>query len=311
MELVASLIAFSRQRQHLPQSDAVNTSGIEKDRMSTTFSETPVESVKQYWDARPCNLRHSTASVGSRQYFDEVEARKHFVEPHIPSFAEFEKWKGKKVLEIGCGMGTATMCFARAGAQVTAVDLSSKSLELAKQRADVFGLSDRITFYNANAEELSSVVPPEPYDLIYSFGVIHHTPHPERVMEQIRRHFVKPGTTLKLMVYNRYSWKVLWILLTSGRGQFWKSDEWIARYSEAQTGCPITYSYGRKSLAQLIGSGFLIKDMSVDHIFPYRIPDYVQYRYVKEWYWRWMPAALFRALERRYGWHLCATAIAT
>jgi len=278
--------------------------------MSTTFADTPVESVKQYWDARPCNLRHSTAAVGSRQYFDEVEARKHLVEPHIPGFAEFEKWKGKKVLEIGCGMGTATICFARAGAQVTAVDLSSKSIELAKERVKIFGLADRVTFYNADAENLSSVVPPGHYDLVYSFGVIHHTPHPERVMAEVRRHFVKPGTTLKLMVYNRYSWKVLAILLTYGRGQFWKADQWIARHSEAQTGCPITYSYGKKSLSNLIGEGFEVEDMFVDHIFPYRIKDYVKYQYVKEWYFRWMPDSWFRALERKLGWHLCATAIA-
>jgi len=272
------------------------------------FVNTPVETVQQYWDTRPCNIRHSTSPIGTRQYFDEVEARKHFVEPHIPRLAEFDRWKGKRVLEIGCGIGTATICFARAGASVTAVDLSPKSLELAKQRAEVFGLSDRIEFYNADAEKLSEVVPPAPYDLIYSFGVIHHTPHPERVIEQIRTHFVRPESVLKLMVYHRYSWKVFWILAMYGRCQFWKLDELIARHSEAQTGCPITYSYGRRDLAQLLGRGFKVNHMFVDHIFPYRIPDYVQYRYVKEWYFRYLPPALFRRLEEKLGWHLCATA---
>jgi 2-polyprenyl-3-methyl-5-hydroxy-6-metoxy-1,4-benzoquinol methylase len=272
------------------------------------FVNTPVETVQQYWDTRPCNIRHSTSPLGTRQYFDEVEARKHFVEPHIARLAEFDRWKGKRVLEIGCGIGTATICFARAGAFVTAVDLSPKSLELAKQRAEVFGLSDRIVFYNADAEKLSEAVPPAPYDLIYSFGVIHHTPHPERVIEQIRTHFVKPESILKLMVYHRYSWKVFWILATYGRCQFWKHDELVARHSEAQTGCPITYSYGRKDLTRLLGGGFKVNQMFVDHIFPYRIPDYVQYRYVKEWYFRFLPPALFRRLEQKLGWHLCATA---
>ena len=272
------------------------------------FVNTPVETVQQYWDTRPCNIRHSTSPIGTRQYFDEVEARKHFVEPHIPRLAEFDRWNGKRVLEIGCGIGTATICFARAGALVTAVDLSSKSLELAKQRAEVLGLSDRIEFHNADAEKLSEVVPPAPYDLVYSFGVIHHTPHPERVIEQIRTHFVKPESILKLMVYHRYSWKVFWILAAYGRCQFWKLDELIARHSEAQTGCPITYSYGRKDLARLLGHGFKVNDMFVDHIFPYRISDYVQYRYVKEWYFRYLPSALFRRLEQKMGWHLCATA---
>lgn len=268
----------------------------------------PIDHVRSYWNARPCNLRHSPSEVGSRQYFDEVEARKYFVESHILGFAEFEKWRGKKVLEIGCGMGTDTISFARAGAQVTAVDLSAKSLALARQRAEVFGLGHRITFFEANAERLSDVVAPAAYDLVYSFGVIHHSPHPDRIIKQIRAHYVRPGTTVKLMVYHRYAFKVLGILIMHGHGAFWKLDDLVARHSEAQTGCPITYSYSRKSVAGLIGQGFMIKDVSVDHIFPYQIVDYVQYRYVKAWYYRYLPPATFRWLERRFGWHLCVTA---
>ena len=60
-----------------------------------------IEQVVEFWDRRPCNVRHSNKPVGTREYFDEVEARKYFVEPHIPSFAEFSKWKLKNVLEIG------------------------------------------------------------------------------------------------------------------------------------------------------------------------------------------------------------------
>src|SRR5713226_3022404 len=98
-----------------------------------------ISEVSAYWNARPCNIRHSPKPVGTKEYFDEVEARKYFVEAHIPGFAEFERWRGKKVLEIGCGIGTATINFARAGAQVTTVDLSDKSMELARKRAAVFG----------------------------------------------------------------------------------------------------------------------------------------------------------------------------
>ena len=270
------------------------------------FQETSVQQVKNYWNSRPCNIRHSTKPVGTREYFDEVEARKHFVEPHIPAFAEFERWNGKKVLEIGCGIGTAMINFARSGAQVTAVDLSDESLKLAKQRAEVYDLSDRISFYHGNAEELGQWLPPETYDLVYSFGVIHHTPHPENVIDQIRS-YVKPGSTIKIMVYYRYSWKVLWILLTYGKGQFWRINELVACYSEAQAGCPITYVYSKREARDLL-QGFEIVDMQVDHIFPYYIPDYKQYQYTKEWYFRWMPQPLFRWLEKNFGWHLCITA---
>lgn len=270
------------------------------------FQDTPVQEVQQYWNSRPCNIRHSTKPIGSREYFDEVEARKHFVEPHIPGFAQFEQWQGKRVMEIGCGLGTAMINFARNGAQVTAIDLSDKSLELAKQRVEVYDVKDRVTFYAGNAEELDQFVPVEPYDLVYSFGVIHHTPHPERVIDQIRQ-YTKPGSTVKIMVYYRYSWKVLWILMTYGKGQFWKINELIACYSEAQEGCPVTYVYSKQEARELL-KGFEIVDMQPDHIFPYYIPDYKQYKYTREWYFRWMPQSLFRWLEQNFGWHLCITA---
>jgi SAM-dependent methyltransferase len=280
------------------------TSERKRDRL---FRSVPLADVQAYWNARPCNVRHSRQPVGSREYFDEVEARRYFVEPHIPRFAEFGRWEGKRVLEIGCGIGTDTINFARAGATVTAVDLSEESLALARQRAAVYGLEDNITFRAADAENLTAVVPSEPYDLVYSFGVIHHTPNPQRAIKQIREHYVGPDTTLKVMLYHRYAWKVFWILLTEGRGAFWKVDELVARNSEAQTGCPVTYTYGREDAARLL-DGFTIEDCFVDFIFPYRIRDYVEYRYVKNWYFRALPPAVVRMLERRFGWHLCITA---
>jgi len=275
--------------------------------MKSPFNKVPIEEVKKYWNDRPCNIRHSTSQVGTRQYFDEVEKRKYFVEPHIPKFAEFEKWRGKKVLEIGCGIGTDTINFARAGAQVTAMEISEESLNLTRQRAKVYGLEDKIKFYHANAEELSKVIPIESYDLIYSFGVIHHTPSPENVIDEIK-HYTKPGTTVKIMVYYRYSWKVFWILLTQGKGAFWRTKELVAKNSEAQTGCPITWTYSSKDIRRLL-KGFKITDISIDHIFPYKISDYVKYKYNKVWYFRFLPKSIFRWLEKHFGWHLCVTAI--
>src|SRR5207249_492174 len=106
--------------------------------------------------------------VGTRDYFDEVERRKYFVESHIPAFAEFGRWTGLKVLEIGCGLGTDTVNFARAGAHVTAVELSQTSAELTRRRLEVYGLGDRVTIHVGNAEELPSLVTPRTFDLVYS-----------------------------------------------------------------------------------------------------------------------------------------------
>jgi hypothetical protein len=122
--------------------------------------------------------------------------------------------------------------------------------------------------------------------------------------------FLTPGGTLKLMVYHRYSWKVCSVVMGYGRGAYWDVDRIIAQYSEAQEGCPVTYAYTKRQLQALIeGAGCRIQELFVDHIFPWRIPAYVQYRYEKVWHLRILPRPIFRWLETHFGWHLCVTAV--
>lgn len=282
-----------------PRSDPLTVQGAEGD-----VSDALLTAVKAYWDGRPCNIRHSTAPLGTREYFDQVEARKYFAEPHIPGFAQFNRWKGKRVLEVGCGIGTDSVNFARARADLTAVDLSEESLALCRQRFEVYGLKARL--YCANAEELAMTVPPEPYDLVYSWGVIHHTPHPDRVIESLK-HYCGPQTELRIMVYAKWSWKVLWIVLTYGRGAFWRMRELVARYSEAQIGCPVTYIYSGAEAEALLRD-FDIIQIRKDHIFPYRIDKYRKYQYQWVWYFRWLPRWAFRRLEQLLGWHMLIVA---
>lgn len=271
------------------------------------FKLVPLDEVQKYWNRQPCHYLRSSQPVGTKKYFDEINARRYYVEPHIARFAQFEKWSGKRVLDLGCGMGTDTINFARAGAKVTAVELSRKSLELARQQAKLYGLTNKIKFYKADAERLSKIVPPEPYDLIYSMGVIHHTPSPKSVVRQIRQHYVNNDSILKIMLYHRWSWKALSILLTEGHGQFWRLDEFIARNSEAQTGCPVTYSYTRKSVRELL-SGFDVIRSDIEFIFPYRIEEYKKHLYLKRRSLRILPQPLFRMLEKTIGWQLLITA---
>ena len=96
------------------------------------------------------------------------------------------------------------------------------------------------------------------------------------------------------MVYHRRSWKVFWIVAAQERGRFWNADQRVAARSEAQTGCPVAFTYTRREGRELVERRASTSASSVDHVFPYRIRDYVEYRYVKKPLFRWMPAPVFR-----------------
>jgi SAM-dependent methyltransferase len=157
----------------------------------------------------------------------------------------------------------------------------------------VFELEDRIHFFQANAEELNEIVPVEPYDLVYSFGVIHHTPHPPRVIECIRQ-YMGPDSELRMMVYARNSWKRM--MIDAGFDQ-----------PEAQSGCPVAFTYTGDEAKSLL-RGFEVLSMEQAHIFPFVVDKYVRYEYELVPWFAAMPQQMFRAMEKNLGWHLLVVA---
>jgi SAM-dependent methyltransferase len=239
-----------------------------------------LQQVQQYWDAQPCNSRHGPC-------FEAVAARRYYVEPHIEEFADFAAWAGARVLEVGCGIGTDAIRFAMAGADVTAVDLSAKSLAIARQNAMWAGV--RVDFREANAESLGDVVALSDYDLVYSFGAIHHTPSPERVIDQLRTG-MREGAELRMMVYATWAWKNLMVRL--GRAQ-----------REAQAGCPIASRYSARGVRRLL-RGFDVRRVEKAHHFTWDIPAYRRGEYRRAWPWRHVPQWAIERFGRVLGTHL-------
>ena len=191
------------------------------------------------------------------------------------------------MLEVGCGIGTAAQSFIENGSIYTGVDLSDKSVKIAKKRLEIFNLNGNI--FQANIENLDNINDTE-YDLIYSFGVLHHTPNIKKSIENIYK-MLKPGGEFKMMLYAKNSWKYYEII--DGLDQY-----------EAQNGVPIANVYTQDEVYELLTEFNNIK-ITQTHIFPYKIEEYKNYIYEKKDYFQAMPSELFECLEKNLGWHLC------
>jgi SAM-dependent methyltransferase len=159
------------------------------------------ERVRAFWQANPCGVKFADAAPGTRHFYELVEAHRYTKEWHIPGAADFAGARGLKVLEIGCGLGTDGAQFAEAGADYTGVDLTEAAVELARKRFELFKLPG--TFQTADAENLNFA--DEGFDLVYSHGVLHHTPDTEKAIREIHR-VLRPGGHAVVMLYHRGSY---------------------------------------------------------------------------------------------------------
>ncbi len=159
------------------------------------------ERVRAFWQANPCGIKFADAGPGTRRFYELVEAHRYTTEWHIPIAADFAGTRGLKVLEIGCGLGTDGAQFAEAGADYTGVDLTDAAVELARKRFELFNLPG--TFKTADAENLN--FEDESFDLVYSHGVLHHTPETRKAIEEVHR-VLRPGGRTMVMLYHRNSY---------------------------------------------------------------------------------------------------------
>jgi ubiquinone/menaquinone biosynthesis C-methylase UbiE len=171
------------------------------------------ERVRAFWQANPCGTKFADAAPGTRRFYELVEEHRYDKEWHIPAAADFAGTRGLRVLEIGCGLGTDGAQFAKAGADYTGVDLTEAAVELAKKRFELFNLPG--TFRTADAENLDFA--DESFDVVYSHGVLHHTPDTARAVREVHRVLRKNGRAVVMLYHrNSYNYRVNIRLLRRG-----------------------------------------------------------------------------------------------
>lgn len=159
------------------------------------------QEVASFWNEASCGTTITSENKFTKEYFEEIEEYRYRLEPEIFSFAQFTRFRGKKMLEVGVGAGSDFIQWVRAGAIAHGVDLTEEAVEHVKHRLSVYGLSAEDVRVG-DAENLPHE--DEKFDLVYSWGVIHHSPDTEKALAEIVR-CTKPGGTIKLMLYNRRS----------------------------------------------------------------------------------------------------------
>ncbi|MEE2636422.1 MAG: methyltransferase domain-containing protein [Acidobacteriota bacterium] len=248
-----------------------------------------IDAIAAYWNERIHDLEMTDAPVGSRRFFDDLEDYRFDKLRYLPTLVDFAGgYRGQRLLEIGCGIGTDLVRFARGGAMVTGVDLAQRSIALATTNVELHGLGDHADLGVANGEALPFA--DESFAVVYAHGVLQYTRDAQAMVDEARR-VLEPGGTAIFMVYNRVSWlnalsKVMGVGL---------------EHADA----PVLKKYSIPEFRRLL-TGF--REV---RIVPERFP--VRSRLHTGW-----KAALFngvfvgafnavpRPLVRRFGWHLMA-----
>jgi SAM-dependent methyltransferase len=187
--------------------------------------------VGEFWEQASCGEVYARGE-GERERFEAQAAARYAMEPFIAPFARFAEGAGKDVLEIGVGMGADHVQWARARPRsLTGVDLTRRAVEFTRARLALYGLASTVS--TADAEHLP--FPDASFDLVYSWGVLHHTPDTPRAVDEVWR-VLRPGGSARVMVYNRSSlvgW-MLWARYALARGRPGTSlDEIYAQYLES------------------------------------------------------------------------------
>jgi ubiquinone/menaquinone biosynthesis C-methylase UbiE len=299
---------------------------LQQANVKLALSEIDKKAVREFWNTNPCGAKFVDETPGSKAFFDSLTKHRYWAEAHIPEMVNFPQWCGRRVLEVGCGLGTDAEQFARNGAVYTGIDLTDTSIDMCRNRFTVQGLSG--TFKVADAERLP--FPNDSFDLVYSHGVIHHTPNTEAAVAEIHR-VLRPGGTAIVMLYHSNSWNywgninvlrrvgVILLFVSPRLVQIITKEPydglverrkalllhpalifnqgWFLSQNTDGVGNPISKVYSRKSASALFGQFATVS---------------TQVRFLHT---KWLPGGRLLSsssqykLAARWGWHLWITAV--
>lgn len=270
------------------------------------------EKIKSFWETNPCGKRLIPFEEGTKEFFEAVDERRYRNEPFILEAVDFARHRGKKVLEIGCGLGSDFMKFVENGADAYAVDLTDKAVALTRKRMEVcgrrggvstdpdsrpyhqqrplpdvprFSWSERIK--QADAEDLP--FPDNTFDVVYSWGVLHHTPDTEKAVAEVFR-VLKPGGEFIGMLYNKYSTVTFLVFLYFGilkGGLLRKSWREILSENTEGPGNILTKAYTKKEVENLLQD---FRDVRIEPVLTVsiRLPKFINF--------------FMKRVPRRFGW---------
>jgi SAM-dependent methyltransferase len=258
---------------------------------------------RDQWGTDPCGAVYGQErQFGTREFFDDVERHRYEeYAPWMPTVMEFDNFAGKRLVEIGCGMGTDLMQFARGGAVCTGIDLTPRSIEISRHRFELYDMPG--DFLLADAECLP--FDDNNFDVYYSNGVLHHTPDTLAAIREAHR-VLMPGGIAKVMLYHRSSWGY-WIELMMRQGiihrELFKGltpSDIMSKYVEFNDGGgrPLVKAYTRRE-ARTLFSIFSDVRIEVDQLIR---PELYFIGGV-------LPERVFDAMKRSIGWNVIITAI--